>query len=131
MWKDSFSLGIPAMDIEHKKLVGYIAKVKDLIGDAEEGIDCYDELASVLEDLKSYTREHFRDEEALMMLKGFTGIDAHRALHEGFEEKVHDLLDDDFDHHQLEVLEEVVQMLLDWLVEHILTEDKKYLAVMM
>jgi len=131
MWKDSFNLGIPPMDIQHKKLVGMIETVKYLIIDAEDGIDCYDEIAQVLGELESYTIEHFHDEEALMALKGYTELESHREKHDDFVKKVHEFLKTDIDYNQIKVLEEVVQFLLDWVVEHILSEDKKYVAVMM
>lgn len=131
MWKDSFELGIPPMDMQHKKLVGLIESAKNLITDAEDGIDCYDEIAEVLNELKNYTVEHFHDEEALMALKGYTELESHRATHNAFVEKVQEFLSADIDYNQTSVLVEIVQFLLDWVVEHILYEDKKYVAVMM
>lgn len=131
MWKDSFELGIPPMDIQHKKLVGMVVTAKDLISDAEAGVDCYDEISLVLKELESYTIEHFQDEEALLVLKGYTKLEAHKEKHDDFIARVHEFLDSDIDYNQLEVLEEVTQFLLDWVVEHIITEDRKYLAVMM
>lgn len=131
MWKDSFDLGIPPMDLQHRKLVGMIETAKNLISDAQDGIDCYDEIAQVLEELKNYTIEHFKDEEALMDLKGYTDLERHREKHNAFVLKVQEFLSSDIDYNQTEVLVGIVQFLLDWVVEHILYEDKKYVAVMM
>lgn len=130
MWKEQFALGIDVIDEQHKKLVNYVTEARALIRDAEDGIDCYDEIEKVLLDLQDYTVEHFRDEEGLMTQYGYPGYDDHKIEHDQFVEKVQELLSSDIDFHQVEVLEEVVAFLLDWVVSHILDSDSKYVSVM-
>ncbi len=131
MWKDSFDLGIPLMDIQHRKLIDMIETAMSMMTDAEDDVDCYDEIADVLRNLESYTIEHFKDEEALMALKGYTHLESHQKKHNDFVEKIHEFLESSIDDHQRDVLDEGVRFLLEWLVEHISCEDKKYVAVMM
>lgn len=130
LWQDKFDLGIPLIDEQHKALVGYIEMTKELIKDAEDGIDCYDEIATVLGELESYTVEHFNEEEALMKKYNYQLLNQHAMEHTNFVAKVHEFLESDIDENQLPVIEEMVVFLLDWLVEHILDSDMKYTSVM-
>lgn len=130
MWKDSYYLGIPLMDIQHRKLVAMIEIAKNLTADGQDGTDCHDEITEMFRDLESYAVEHFKDEEALMALKGYTKLESHRKKHNEFVDKVRGFLRTDIDD-QRDVVDEMVQFLLNWLVDHISIEDKKYVAVMM
>jgi hemerythrin len=130
LWQDKFELGIPLIDEQHKTLVGYIETTKELIQDAEDGIDCYDEIARVLGELESYTVEHFKEEEALMKKFNYQNLNQHAMEHANFVAKVHVFLETDIDENQIPVLEEMVVFLLDWLVGHILNSDKKYASIM-
>ena len=126
LWQDRFSLGIPVIDEQHKQLVDLVEEVKGLIHDAEDGVDCYDDITYVLESLKDYTISHFAEEEAMMEAHGYNKLNAHRMEHAAFVAKVQDFLSKDIDFEQLSLLEDVVTFLLDWIIEHILVTDSQY-----
>ena len=130
MWKEAYALGIPEIDEQHAKLVTMVMSMKDLINDAEDGVDCYDEMEALFRELQNYTAVHFADEEKYMADKGFEGLKAHKELHDAFIERVDEFMETDIDADQLSVIEEVAQFLLDWVVSHIINEDRKYMLAL-
>lgn len=126
LWNDRFSLGIKTIDEQHKKLFDLIERTQELIQDAEDGIDCYDEIVSVLNQLADYTVYHFEYEEKEMKQVGFEGLDLHIEQHQAFVEKVNEFLATDIDENHLAVIVEVVSFLLGWVSEHILVTDALY-----
>ena len=88
-------------------------------------VDKYDEIMRILSELKDYTQEHFRDEEACMEEMGYPDLDKQRQAHEAFVEKLAEIDLDSMDDNQQEYLEELIDFLLNWLSVHILHMDKK------
>jgi len=74
-WQDSFRVGEPVIDEQHRGLVDLINALDD---DVQVGF--------VLDQLTLYVAEHFRFEEALMAEKEMAGLDAHKRQHREFEE---------------------------------------------
>lgn len=119
-WSDDLSVGIEEIDAQHKELVGLVNKVYD-------GIQAGDRLQvnQVLMDLIAYTRTHFAVEESLMRLLHYPAYEAHKALHEALVDRVMDIKAR-VELEQAEVGEDLMELLKDWLTQHILHEDKLY-----
>ena len=121
---DEYRTGIAIVDEEHQELFGIIRRANDLI--KEELLhDKYDEIMSVLDELRNYTIKHFADEEEYMLSIQYDGLPAQRKAHEVFVDKLNDINLEDLDDNQQEYLIELVDFLLMWLVNHILKMDKK------
>ena len=121
---DEYRTGIEIVDEEHAELFRIIRRANDLI--TEELLhDKYDEIMSVLEELRNYTIKHFADEEEYMISINYDGLDAQKKTHEMFVDKLNDINLDDLDDNQQQYLIELVDFLLMWLVNHILKMDKK------
>ena len=83
-------------------------------------------IGSALEDLERYTVLHFTEEETFMRSIGYPQIDAHVALHRRFVQKI---TEEKAKTEQGERTSwELLHFLRDWLVNHILVEDKRYVA---
>ncbi len=81
-WDPSLTLGVQAIDDQHRELVRRIgALVADV--DAERKGD---EVFRTLAFLGSYVLTHFGDEEALMRSTGYPDFEAHALEHRGFLE---------------------------------------------
>ena len=87
--------------------------------------DKYDQIMEILEELKEYTKTHFRDEEAYMEKIGYEGLEAQKMAHESFVDKLNDMNLQEIDDSQQESLYELIDYLLAWLKNHILKMDKK------
>lgn len=120
---DKYRTGIAIVDEEHQELFRIIRRANDLI--KEELLhDKYDEIMSVLDELKDYTIKHFSDEENYMASINYMGLFAQKKAHQVFVDRLNDINLDDMDDNQQQYLIELVDFLLMWLVNHILKMDK-------
>lgn len=121
---EEYYTGVEIIDEEHAELFRIIRRANDLI--TEELLhDKYDEIMSVLDELRNYTVQHFADEEEYMASINYEGLDIQKKTHEMFVDKLNDINLDDLDDNQQQYLIELVDFLLMWLVNHILKMDKK------
>lgn len=120
---EEYLTGIPLIDEEHERLFDIIGRADELVK-AELLHDKYDEIVGILAELKDYTKEHFRDEEAYMESIHYPGLEAQKMAHEIFELKLENLNLEQVDDNQQEYLEELMEFLFGWLSNHILKADK-------
>lgn len=121
---DEYKTGIDMVDEEHKRLFEIIEETDELIH-AQLLHDKYDEIMRILGALKDYTVMHFQDEEMYMESIGYAGLEMQRMAHQAFVDKLNEINLDEMDDNQQEYLEELIQFLLGWLVNHILKMDKR------
>lgn len=120
-----YKTGISFIDEQHKTLFDIIRQANELVQE-KMLYDKYDEIMDILNELHTYTEEHFRDEEAYMKKIGYPGLPQQKNAHKAFIERLVklDLGDMYFiDDHQQEYLEDLIIYLLDWLTHHILIMD--------
>lgn len=117
-WSEALALGIEQIDKQHKILLDIMNELNDQIlrGKNAEG-----SLMAVTR-LESYTRQHFADEEALMLQTGFPGLKGHKVVHSRFEDRLKSFAASDFGGEPGKALE-MLSFLQDWLVDHILGQD--------
>ena len=120
-WQDSFSVGVTAMDIQHKQLVAMVNQLYEAMrlskGDAIIG--------TILPSLAQYTKTHFAAEEKVMKDAGFPGLAAHQAIHHKLTHQVNDLLEKIKAGRMVPTVS-LASFLKDWLVNHIQGQDKQY-----
>lgn len=121
---DKYKTGIEFVDEEHRRLFEIIKETNDVIH-AELLHDKYDPIIDILNQLKEYTITHFADEEKYMESIGYEGITLQRIAHNAFVERLNEIDLDDMDDNQQEYLEDLIDFLLEWLINHILKMDKK------
>ena len=122
---DKFKTGISIIDEQHKTLFDIIRQANELVQERML-TDKYDEIMDILDELHSYTEDHFRDEEAYMKKIKYPKLPQQVSAHNAFIDKLVklDLGDIDYiDEHQQEYLEDLIVYLLDWLTHHILIMD--------
>jgi hemerythrin-like metal-binding protein len=120
-WDSSFSVGIPAIDTQHKKLIGMI----NSMAEAHEARVDSEVVSDVLNEMTRYAAEHFKSEEELMRQHGFPYLDAHKNKHVSFRRSAAQFCVD-ATAHKTSVPEDVLSFLKDWLVDHILYCDQRY-----
>ncbi len=120
---DHYKTGIPFIDGEHRTLFEIIAEANRLVQD-RECFDRYDEIVTVLNRLKDYTEEHFRDEEEYMESIHYSGLEAQKLAHQSFITKLREINLEQMDDNQQLYLEELTEFLFSWLSNHILKSDK-------
>lgn len=123
VFTEKYMTGIPLIDGEHETLFEIIGDATALVK-AELLHDKYDEIVGILDKLKDYTSEHFRDEEEFMESIDYYGLPAQKMAHNAFVSKLEEIDLDQVDQNQQEYLEELMEFLFGWLSNHILKSDK-------
>ena len=118
-WNDVLATGIQTIDEQHKRIV-------DLVNQLRGAIERDDaEIAEhVLTDLVDYTVYHFSFEEELMEQSGYAMLPLHRRVHQLFTARI-----PQFQQRYAageDVLEELHDMLVRWLLHHIQNDDRSY-----
>lgn len=121
---DEYLTGIELIDSEHKELFSIVDKANHLIKSYDEASG-YDKILDILDELKEYTKEHFADEEEYMESIGYDGLDAQKRAHDAFIQKLENIDLAEIDRNPQESLQQLLEFLLGWLVNHILYTDKK------
>ncbi len=126
IWKDSFAFGIESIDQDHKKLVEMIDELYTAMsqGKAKEVV------SDIVAGLIDYTKIHFRREEVYMKTIGYNEFEGHKKLHGDFVDKVNEF-QNKLREGKTNISVEVTTFLRDWLSEHILNTDKKFVPAML
>lgn len=124
-WKEEFTLGIAEIDDQHRRLIEIAEEVYQIMNDAWR-TDKYNQILTVLGELKDYTVYHFKFEEAYMAKIGYKKRFSHALEHNAFVEKLNGVDLSEVDEHQEQYLQELLTMITDWVVHHILNSDKLY-----
>ena len=124
LFTKEYLTGIELIDQEHQELFRIIGEANNLIKN-EFIPDKYDDIVHLLDELFQYTAVHFKDEEEYMESINYAGLPAQRAAHEAFVQRLSEIDLDQIDANQQETLEELMQFLTQWLINHILHSDKK------
>lgn len=122
--KQEYYTGIKFIDDEHTKLFAIANECYELLTN-QFLPDKYDYILKVVNDLKNYTRYHFKHEEEYMERIGYKRILSQKVAHEDFIEKIDGFDSEKIDENQKESLLELIDFLNTWLVEHILRKDKQ------
>ena len=121
-WQEIYTVGIPSIDNQHKKFLGMINQLEDSITAGKEIVN--DDIGKVLAQLVEYTQTHFADEERIQEDIQYSGRDRHKQLHKKLVEQVVSILMNLKKGRVINVYE-MMNFLRDWLINHILTEDRK------
>ena len=120
-WSDQYSVGVKALDDQHKVLVNTL---NDLHAAIMKG-QASNITGSLLTQLVKYTRDHFAAEEAIMTRTKFAGFAAHRAKHLDLTRQVEDYVAS-YQRGEITLNLNLLNFLRDWLMTHILKEDMEY-----
>jgi len=121
-WTRDLEIGLPEIGDDPKTLLTYLTDLF-LACAASQGPAV---LKNTLGLVQLYTREHFVLEEDLMRKMGFSGLDEHRSAHTDLISKLDDLIDEFNTGASHELSNKTLQFLEDWLLHHILIDDKKF-----
>lgn len=121
IWKPEYSVHEPTLDSHHQKLFGILNTLYESVMNSSD-VDC---VPSLFDELSEYTMYHFSAEEQYMEEKGFRGIDDHISKHREFSQKI-EKLKTQYRSHDLEVTRELIIVLGEWLLHHVIKEDRKY-----
>ena len=116
VWSEHFSVGVPAMDEEHKKLIAMLNQLRhrDETGTA----------FNIVMQMFEYASVHFKHEEELLAHVGYSELETQKREHAAFLAKTSSFSESNMDDPAL--CDDLLVYLLKWMVHHILEEDMKY-----
>ncbi len=122
-WSQSLSVGIQAMDDQHKELFRRISSLlESMLGAGGEG-----QIRQLVDFISQYVEVHFREEEELLRSRGYPKLEAHRALHESFKQEFASIAA------RLasggvtaSILILIQDKVVNWLIDHIGKVDRQY-----
>jgi hemerythrin-like metal-binding protein len=125
-WKESYSVGVPVLDADHRILLGIINRVGEAKRTGES-------VKSLLKEIEDYALDHFQREEDRMRAVDYPRLAEHVKEHRGFMKWLDSVITTyhttpDAD---LEIAHTVDKYLQTWWDKHLLTLDvayKDYLA---
>ncbi len=124
-WTDAFSVGIPSIDQQHRKIVELINELNAAMESGETDAV----LHRIFRELVAYTDHHFRYEEDLFARVGYGDAAAHRREHDELRARVDDLKTR-VERGDFVLGVEVMSFLRDWLTSHIQGSDQAYSAAL-
>ncbi len=120
-WKDEYSVGIEAVDHEHKEL---IALINGLYAELES-TDARRTVPAFFGDLLKAIGAHFALEERFMRERNYDRLDRHKADHERLLDELRDIMDA-FDH-AIEIDSvELADRMDVWFSRHFRTHDAEF-----
>lgn len=119
-WKDEYSVGVPAVDEEHRELIDLINTLYDNMRADERQPDVMEFLGEIYARIAS----HFALEELLMRRHAYDEYRDHKRDHERLLEEIRDIMDDYEDGKLLDD-DELARRLDAWFSVHFRTRDAR------
>lgn len=115
-WLTALEIGNEILDEQHKSLIQLINNISPSVG--EQG------LAWVMDELADYLFYHFAEEEDLLQRYRYHDLEEHKAEHQGFMVEVIRLTCE-METKRVDP-DNVREYMLNWLINHIETADRKF-----
>ncbi|MFZ4632297.1 MAG: bacteriohemerythrin [Patescibacteria group bacterium] len=120
-WEDNYTFNIAEIDAQHRHFVSILDSIYgSIINSApkkEQGI--------LLDSLVEYAVLHFKTEENYFDKFNYSGSNEHKEEHRKLKEKVL-AFQKNFNEGQKDISIELIDFLEDWLIDHLMVMDKKY-----
>lgn len=122
-WKAEYSVGVKLFDDHHKQLL-------QIIGELENAIETKctpNKCQMIFSKLVEYSQYHFDSEETLLAQNNYTELHQQKGSHQKFISTIKSF------RHRVQLGDDNVELELfeylnNWMIHHILTEDKRYTA---
>lgn len=125
VWKDEFSINIREIDNQHKRLFEIGRKITDLVLSNNSNLDTK-EVVLIFNELKAYTKYHFKYEEEHMLKSDYPFYETHKNQHEMLIKRILDIESSSSGNMTNETLMVLIDFVFEWIIHHILKSDIKY-----
>lgn len=127
MWTDKLSVGVKALDDDHKKMIQMVNELHRAIQavDAEGEVDAA-EIEIALHRLQNYTHYHFDREEPLLSETGYVNLERYKQEHQNLLDHLVEMSKRFLGSTDPKQATELMQFMHDWLTHHINVTDKRY-----
>ena len=119
-WDEKYSVGVAAVDHEHRELIGLVNEAHDRLmrPGGEEAVKDF------LGEIFARISAHFALEDKIMRARNYDRYDAHKADHERLLDEIRDIMDD---YEDGELFSEALfaQQLKTWFAGHFRSHDAR------
>jgi len=119
-WKSEYSVGIEAVDLEHREMIELINELYDEMSDKKNP----ESIEHFLGDIHATISAHFALEERVMQRSNYSEYEDHKDDHEELLDQIRDLMDS-FDSDPDSGLSLLQERLSDWFGSHFSTFDAR------
>ncbi len=119
-WDEKFSVGVAAVDHEHRELIGLVNETYDRLQRPDAGITVPDFLGEIYARISA----HFALEENIMRTRRYAHYAEHKADHERLLDEIRDIMDDYEDGRVFDT-GKFAQRLGTWFTGHFRTHDAR------
>lgn len=120
-WSTDYSVEVETIDKQHQKLFAMLNELHDAMKAGKGSLVA----PAILKRVVAYTREHFSDEEGMMIRAHYPDFVSHKALHDKLTGEVVAIVKD-FEAGKVVLSMKLLDFLSKWLQSHIVGCDKKY-----
>lgn len=121
VWEDSYSVGVTKLDNQHRKIIGLINEIYDYL----QGRTALLDQDRILDDLLTYTRNHFADEEDLLRIAKYPEYLEHKKHHDWMMQRTRAIRSEYLDKRE-DLSWELMDFLKKWWLSHIQSTDARY-----
>ena len=125
-WNEKYNTGNFVIDYQHQRLVRLINDLNDVRQHEELKPSL---LSVILDEVENYTQYHFMTEEELMEKIGYSSMVEHKKFHRDFIIKLKEF-QLEYSKGSKNIDSEFCKYLKDWLLDHIASEDPKFINEM-
>lgn len=123
----TYVLGVPTVDSQHEHLISLCNKLRSELMECQSGEikEWYIALQGSLKEASEYVETHFATEEKLMQASQYDEYEYHKLCHKSFADTITENVAA-LETATLESAVEFADYLRDWILSHILYEDKRF-----
>lgn len=125
-WDQQYETGIQTIDDQHKHLIGITSRLSELLTNAIQGDDIFDEMVEIIHQLTDYTVYHFRFEEELFQKLDYVNRVSHTQEHNNLIAEIEKLDLRAVDEDQITHGKKILKFLISWVFKHISGTDFLY-----
>jgi hemerythrin len=120
-WREAYRVGIPRIDEDHEKLFAMIGSLAQSL----ENSTAHEELEAATAALVDAMRLHLKHEQSILSAASPSEFEIQRKGHDAFLSQI-ETIRKRIPGAREAAVREVVDTVKDWIIEHVLLEDRKY-----
>lgn len=126
-WQEKFSVDIPSIDEQHKKLIEVTNRYYGSLAEQQKDPAF---MLSILKELSDYAKKHFAYEENLLRTHHCPGLEKHLEEHQTFLAKIHEI-EERLSEERMVLPLELSNFLMNWISTHVQSTDMKYSSLLL
>ncbi|MBW5390349.1 bacteriohemerythrin [Brachyspira hampsonii] len=127
VWEDKYKVGYKRIDDQHLELIEIINDLHDCMDNRNSKDEVLkEEFKRALRKTVDYVAYHFSCEEKIMHAIKYNKIIEHSSYHREFTQTIYNYVIS-YESGSLDAINNLVQYLKDWFLNHILVTDKKFI----